>query len=251
MRAMAQGLDRDSELLEIQAVAQVRNPLLAAGIGLLTGGPLGLAASLLAYQKLHGQWLRWALVGLLTAPPLAYGQLFAFNSWQEARNPYAEAERTDSANSISDADQAARACALAMRQSDADPSIRNPMDGTHLFCDRSFPTTVIVTSRRFTPLHQGRSYGGITLEPGTTAIQWLVSPAGSLVCQAVQHNHWLIDWAGTDTNIGRRTLYRRCTDNLRREALTGFSRSAHQLGLRDYCAEERALLARDQLRARR
>jgi hypothetical protein len=42
---------------------------------------------------------------------------------------------------------------------------------------------------------------------------------------------------------------RRCTENLRREARTGFSRTAHQLGLRDYCAEERALLARDRIRA--
>ena len=35
--------------------------------------------------------------------------------------------------------------------------------------------------------------------------------------------------------------------NLRLEAQTNFSKSAHQLGRRDYCAEERALLARDQI----
>ena len=36
--------------------------------------------------------------------------------------------------------------------------------------------------------------------------------------------------------------------NLRLEAQTNFSKSAHQLGHRDYCPEERALLARDQIK---
>ena len=36
--------------------------------------------------------------------------------------------------------------------------------------------------------------------------------------------------------------------NLRLEAQTNFSKSAHQPGRRDYCAEERALLARDQIK---
>ena len=36
--------------------------------------------------------------------------------------------------------------------------------------------------------------------------------------------------------------------NLRLEAQTNFSKSALQLGRRDYCPEERALLARDQIK---
>ncbi|QNG28537.1 hypothetical protein [Synechococcus sp. LTW-R] len=45
-------------------------------------------------------------------------------------------------------------------------------------------------------------------------------------------------------------LYRRCTENLRLEAQTKFRKSAHQMGQRVYCAEERALLARDKVHRR-
>ena len=103
-----------------------------------------------------------------------------------------------------------------------------------------------VTSQSFAPLQEPRSCGGITLAPGTRAAQWLVSPAGSLVCQAVAHS---AGWWWQQAELNRRQLYRHCTDNLRLEARNGFSRSAHQLGRRDYCAEERALLARDRIRA--
>ena len=95
-------------------------------------------------------------------------------------------------------------------------------------------------------MQQPRARGGETLAAGTSAAQWLVSPAGTLVCEAIAGSGF---WWWEQAAINRQALYRRCTENLRREARTGFSRTAHQLGLRDYCAEERALLARDRIRA--
>jgi hypothetical protein len=71
---MAEGLDRDIELLEIQEVSAWRQQLGAAAAGLLTAGPIGLITSLIAFRKLEGNWLPWALIGVLAAPPLAYGQ---------------------------------------------------------------------------------------------------------------------------------------------------------------------------------
>ena len=69
------------------------------------------------------------------------------------------------------------------------------------------------------------------------------SSTGTLVCKAVGQPRF---WWSRDA-INRAELYRRCTENLRLEAQAYFSKSAHQLGRRDYCAEERALLARDQI----
>ena len=69
---MAEGLDRDIELLEIHEVSAWRLQLGAAVAGLLTAGPIGLIASLIAFRKLEGNWLPWALIGALAAPPLAY-----------------------------------------------------------------------------------------------------------------------------------------------------------------------------------
>ena len=48
--AMAEGLDRDIELLEIQEVSAWRQQLGAATAGLLTAGPIGLIASLIALR---------------------------------------------------------------------------------------------------------------------------------------------------------------------------------------------------------
>jgi len=243
---MVDGLERDIELLEIHEVSAWRHQLSAAAIGLFTAGPVGLLASLAAFRKLEGHWLPWALIGVLAAPPLAYGQWRGVAWLQQQTNSTSDAGADlAAAQSISEADRLARACALAQRQGDSS-TIRNPLDGSELFCDPSYPATVVITSQSFAPLQEPRSCGGITLAPGTRAAQWLVSPAGSLVCQAVAHS---ADWWWQQAELNRRQLYRHCTDNLRLEARNGFSRSAHQLGRRDYCAEERALLARDRIRA--
>ena len=246
---MADGLERDIELLEIHETSAWRQQLAAGAAGLFTAGPLGLLASVVAFRKLEGHWLPWALIGVLAAPPLAYGQWRAVSALQQLSS--GDNTRVDSdftaAQLISEADRIARDCALAQRQGNSSRnSIRNPLDGRDLFCDPSYPTTVVITSQGFAPLQQPRSCGGITLAPGTRAAQWLVSPAGSLVCQAVAHSG---GWWWQQTELNRRQLYRRCTENLRLEASNGFSRTAHQLGRRDYCAEERALLARDRIRA--
>jgi hypothetical protein len=201
-----------------------------------------------AFRKLEGHWLPWALIGVLAAPPLAYGQWRAVTWLQDVQTGDTAEAAGDlaAAQSINEADRLARACALAVSSGQGNNAVRNPLDGSELFCDRSYPTTVVITSRSFEPLQQARSCGGSTLAPGTSAAQWLVSPAGTLACQAIASSGF---WWWEQAAINRQQLYRQCTNNLRREAQTGFTRTAHQLGLRDYCAEERALLARDRIRA--
>lgn len=244
---MAEPFEHDTELLEEVIASGWRQQWAAAIAGLFSAGPIGLVASLATFRRLEGNWLAWGLIGVLAAPPLAYGQ------WLALRRLQANGER-DSAleqittQSVSEADRVARACAEAIRGGDGSDGIRNPTDGSELFCDRSYPTTVVITSRRFPPLPQPRRCGSFTLAAGTTAAQWLVSPAGSLLCQAVIANEWTW-WGGDQASIDRAELYRRCTENLRLEARTDFTRTAQQLGRRDYCAEEKALLARDRILA--
>jgi hypothetical protein len=185
---------------------------------------------------------------VLVAPPLAYGQwrgVEALQRLQAGGDADAVADLS-AAQRISETDRIARSCALALRQGSGSGSIRNPLDGKELFCDPSYPATVVITSQSFAPLQQPRSCGGSTLAPGTSAAQWLVSPAGTFVCQAIASSGF---WWWEQAALNRQLLYRRCTENLRQEARTGFNRTAHQLGLRDYCAEERALLARDRVMA--
>jgi len=245
---MAEGLDRDIELLEIQEVSAWRQQLGAAVAGLLTAGPIGLIASLIAFRKLEGNWLPWALIGALAAPPLAYGQWRGVEALQrlQAGGDSAEVADLAAAQLITEADRIARSCALAQRKGNSAGPIRNPLDGRDLFCDPTYPATVVITSQSFAPLQQPLSCGNSTLAPGTNAAQWLVSPAGTLVCQTIARSGF---WWWEQASDNRQLLYRRCTENLRQEARTGFNRTAHQLGLRDYCAEERALLARDRIRA--
>lgn len=240
---MPEGLGRDTVLLESQELSQWRQQLAAGCLGLVTAGPLGLVGSLITFNKLEGSWLPWALIGMLAAPPLAYGQWLVLQRFTDdgssAVNPVAS-------QSISEADRVAQACALAIRTKAPAGTIRNPVDGSELLCDPNYPATVVVTSKPFDPLQGEAACGAATLGAGTSATQWLVSPAGTLVCQAVERTSgW---WLGQET-IKRRDLYRRCTENLRAEARTGFTRTAHQLGLRDYCGEERALLERDEVTA--
>ena len=239
---MAQSGNRETELLESHESQLWRDKLLAAGLGLLTAGPIGLLASVTVFERLKGSWVPWALIGVVSAPPLAYGQ-WAVVDMIGSLGQNKDEIGPSAALSISEADKAARACALALKNNNSSGGIRNPIDGSELFCDRSHPTTVVITSKRFSPLDQPRSCGGSTLKAGTQAAQWLVSPAGTLVCKAVGQPRF---WWSRDA-INRAELYRRCTENLRLEAQTNFSKSAHQLGRRDYCAEERALLARDQI----
>jgi len=241
---MAESRNRQTELLQSQEAKQLQDRILAAGLGLITAGPGGLLASIVTFERLKGSWLPWALIGVVAAPPLAYVQWMALQMLQPSGGD-AQIKTPSAAISITEADKAARSCALAIKNKQGDTAnISNPLDGQTLFCDKSYPTTVVVTSKRFAPIEQARSCGLITLLPGTSATQWLVSPAGSLACQAVAQSWgW---WSGDDA-INRAELYRRCTENLHQEARTNFTRSAHQLGLRDYCAEERALLARDRI----
>jgi hypothetical protein len=247
MAAMAEEQESDIELLPVEELSTGRQAWGAAAAGLFTAGPIGLIASLTAFRKLEGQWLPWALIGLLAAPPLAYGQWRVVEALQ--RLVAGDSDTTSdlaAAQLISESDRIARACALAQRSATTVNPIRNPLDGSELLCDPTYPTTVVITSQRFAPLQAPRSCGGATLAAGTRAAQWLVSPAGSLVCQAVAlSGGWWWEQAGLD----RRALYRHCTENLRLEARAGFNRTAHQLGRRDYCAEERALLARDRVMA--
>jgi len=243
---MAEELERDIELLESEEISLWRQQFGAGAAGLFTAGPIGLIAALVTFRRLKGQWLPWALIGVLAAPPLAYGQWRGLEALQRLASGGSTEAGDDltAATRISEADRIARICALAKRKGNGADAIRNPLDGRDLFCDPSYPSTVVITSQSFAPLQQPRSCGSSTLEAGTSAAQWLVSPAGTLVCQAIARSGF---WWWNEATTNRQLLYRRCTDNLRQEARTGFSRTAHQLGLRDYCAEERAMLARDRV----
>lgn len=244
--ALDEARELDVELLENEEISKWRHQLIAAGAGLISAGPLGLIASVVAFRRLKGEWLPWALLGVLAAPPLIYGQWQVLNLARGTSSSDATSSGSSSAaaSMISQADQVARACALALRNGQNEQVMRNPLDGRPLSCDRTYPSTVVITSRSFAPLQTPQNCGGTSLAAGTRAAQWLVSPAGTLVCQAVAQStrQW---WQPSLLN--RQQLYRRCTENLQLEAKTGFQRSAHQLGRRDYCAEERALLARDQI----
>jgi hypothetical protein len=239
---MTTGLSRPKELLEARAVDHLRQYLLAAGAGLLTAGPLGLLGSLLAFNRVRGNWLPWALIGVLAAPPLAYGQLLLLQRWQGGGEPIATGGSPEAEQLISEADRVARVCAEALRTTAPGVTIRNPIDGSELSCDRSYPSMVVITSKRFAPLAQEQLCGTSVLKPGTTAIQMQVSPAGLLACSGIERGQ---QWFAVSDGLSRQQLYRHCTDNLRLEARFNFEKSAVQLGRPDYCAEERALLARD------
>jgi hypothetical protein len=196
-----------------------------------------------AFRRLQGSWLPWVLIGVLAAPPLAYSQLLVWKRLQGTDEAVANGGSSPEAEQlISEADRVARACAEALRTTAPGDTIRNPIDGSELSCDRSYPSMVVITSKPFEPLAQEQRCGASVLKPGTTAIQMQVSPAGLLACTGIEQGQ---RWLAASEGLSRQQLYRRCTDNLRLEARHGFERSAVQLGRRDYCAEERALLARD------
>lgn len=244
--AMAMGLERDNELLEIREISNLREQLLAAGFGLLSAGPIGLLASLVTFRRLEGHWLPWALIGVLAAPPLAYGQWWGAKRLQAMANGDSQdAVNAEAQQEISEADRIARVCAEAVRSNQPPDSIRNPVDGTPLYCDRSYPSFVFVTSRRFIPLQQPLVCGSSELKPGTTGVQYEISPLGKISCAAIHQTTDLFSWLGDINDGSRQALYRRCTNNLRLEARHGFEKTAVQLGRPDYCAQERALLARD------
>jgi len=243
---MAMGLERDNELLEIREISNLREQLLAAGFGLLSAGPIGLLASLVTFRRLEGHWLPWALIGVLAAPPLAYGQWWGAKRLQAMANGDSQdAVNAEAQQEISEADRIARVCAEAVRSNQPPDSIRNPVDGTPLYCDRSYPSFVFVTSRRFIPLQQPLVSGSSELKPGTTGVQYEISPLGKISCAAIHQTTDLFSWLGDINDGSRQALYRRCTNNLRLEARHGFEKTAVQLGRPDYCAQERALLARD------
>ena len=243
---MAMGLERDNELLEIREISSLREQLLAGGCGLLSAGPIGLLASLVTFRKLEGQWLPWALIGVLAAPPLAFGQWWVYKRVETMANGDSQdAVNAEAQQEISEADRIARVCAEAVRSNQPPDSIRNPVDGTPLYCDRSYPSFVFVTSRRFIPLQQPLVCGSSELKPGTTGVQYEISPLGKISCAAIHQTTDLFSWLGDINDGSRQALYRRCTNNLRLEARHGFEKTAVQLGRPDYCAQERALLARD------
>ena len=68
----------------------------------------------------------------------------------------------------------ARACALALRNGESNEVMRNPLDGRPLSCDRTYPSTVVITSRSFAPLQTPQNCGGTSLAAGTRAAQYLV-----------------------------------------------------------------------------
>ena len=60
----------------VQTVSQGEQ-IAAAGIGLITAGPLGAAASWATIKGMQGKWTPWLLVGIVAAPVLGFAQFFA------------------------------------------------------------------------------------------------------------------------------------------------------------------------------
>ena len=118
---------RTTELLQLQETKQWRDKFLAALAGLLTAGPLGLVASIVVFERLKSSWIPWALIGVVAAPPLAYAQwtLITTSNPSKGGSPGGTAS---AALSISEADKAARACALALKNNSSSGGIRNPID---------------------------------------------------------------------------------------------------------------------------
>ena len=148
---MAPGLERDTELLDLQEMSFWRQQVLAGAVGLLTAGPLGLVAGVFCFRKLEGNWLPWVLIGVVAAPVLVLGQFFGYQQLTASADSSSD---QDASQTISQADQIARACALAIRNGqEPDQVIRNPVDGRELLCDPSYPTTVVVTSKQIGRAH--------------------------------------------------------------------------------------------------
>jgi len=62
----------------VQTVSQGEQ-IAAAGIGLITAGPLGAAASWACLKGVQGKWTPWLLVGIFAAPVLSVTQFFALS----------------------------------------------------------------------------------------------------------------------------------------------------------------------------
>jgi hypothetical protein len=82
---------------------------------------------LVAFRRLEGHWLPWALIGALAAPPLAYAQWRGVEWLLQANGAADSGADLTAAQSIHEADRLARACALAVRDGQGGDSVRNPL----------------------------------------------------------------------------------------------------------------------------
>ena len=70
-------VNADGQALKVVSVASNGEQIAAAGIGLITAGPLGSLAAWGAIRMFAGKWTPWMVVGFITAPILAFVQLAA------------------------------------------------------------------------------------------------------------------------------------------------------------------------------
>ena len=68
-------INGSGQVVKVVTVATNAEQIAAAGLGLITGGPLGALASWGCIRAFAGKWTPWMLVGTVAAPVLLLGQL--------------------------------------------------------------------------------------------------------------------------------------------------------------------------------
>lgn len=70
-------INGEGQVVKVVTVATNAEQIAAAGLGLVTGGPLGALASWGCIRAFAGKWTPWMLVGTFAAPVLLLAQLLS------------------------------------------------------------------------------------------------------------------------------------------------------------------------------
>lgn len=93
-----QNVNADGAAVKVVGVASNGEQIAAAGIGLLTAGPLGALAGWGAIRLFAGKWTPWMITGLVAAPVLGFGQLLVLGLIGHTVNP--DAIKSDDQSSL-------------------------------------------------------------------------------------------------------------------------------------------------------
>ena len=80
-------VNADGAAVKVVGVASNGEQIAAAGIGLLTAGPLGALAGWGAIRMFAGKWTPWLITGFIASPVLVFVQLFGLGIIGHAVNP--------------------------------------------------------------------------------------------------------------------------------------------------------------------